>query len=232
MSSPEPTTPEAVTAVGAQMVGVLGAAAVLWGSLAALRAARIKVLIAYSTVAQIGYLFLLPAMAAGSPVGPGASAAWSGGVFHAVAHAVAKASLLMAAAGMAESTGSGLVSELRGAAVRRPLAMSAFGLASVSLVGLPPTGGFVAKWYLLVASVESGQWWWTAVVLLGGILTAVYLMRVLRPGFAPPAQCAGQVVRRPGDLVALVLALAALAIGMRPTELLELIDVGAPTAGG
>lgn len=222
--------PDLVTVSAAQLLGVLGAAAVLWGSLKALRAQRLKVLIAYSTVAQLGFLFLLPPLVQG-----GAWAGWSGGIAYAVIHAPAKAALLMVAVGLTRSAGSLNVAALGGSVVRRPVAALALGVAAVSLVGLPPSGGFVAKWYLLVGSVESGQWWWIPVLVVGTLLTAAYLMRVVKACFAPPPCGAPCRAERPWtDVVALGLALTTLVVGVRPAELVELIGIGAPlrSAGG
>jgi multicomponent Na+:H+ antiporter subunit D len=217
--------PALVTREAAQLLGVLGVVAIVWGSLNALRARELKLLVAHSTVAQLGFLFLLPPMAAA-----GSIEAWSGGVVLAIAHAVAKAAMLMAAGVIVEDAGRSAVADLGGMAARRPVALFAFGLAAVSLVGLPPTGGFVAKWYLLVASLETGQWWWIPVIVVGSLLTAGYLMRVVKRSFAPPATSLPAGSARDGrDVIALALASTTLLMGLRPTELLELVEVGVPT---
>ena len=56
----------------------------------------------------------------------------------------------------------------------------AFALGGVSLIGLPPSGGFLAKWILLEAAVATGQWWWAIVILAGGLFTSAYMFIVLR----------------------------------------------------
>ncbi len=123
--------------------------------------------------------------------------------------------------------------ELRGSAARRPIAMMAFGIASISLVGLPPSGGFVAKWYLLVGSITTGQWWWVAVVVAGTLLTVGYLMRFVRPAFAPPSDDEVPVPRRDArDLVALALATSTLVLGLLPGPFLALLSIGGPHGGG
>ncbi len=219
--------PGAAPPSAAQLLGVLGAAAVLWGSLNALRAQQLKLLIAHSTVAQLGLLFLLPPL-----VMAGAADAWTGGILHAIAHALPKAAMLMVAVLLTRTAGGETVAELAGSATRRPVAVFAFGIAAVSLVGLPPTGGFVAKWYLLVASVETGQWWWVPVIVVGSLLTAAYLMRVVKRAFAPvPAGLPATAVRGWADVVALLLAATALVLGLRPLELLTLLELGPPLRG-
>lgn len=235
-----------------QLLGALGALAVLWGSVSALRADELKRLIAASTVAQIGLMFLLPPL-----VAAGSADGWTGGVVLAVTHALAKAAILMVAVVVNESAreawalhrvvaggrsqalpGGRLDPErpplaaLRGSAARRPVAVMAFGVAALSLVGLPPSGGFVAKWYLLLGSVAAGQWWWAVVVVLGTLLTVGYLMRFIRPAFAPPPEepTARRVDAR--DVVALVLALTTVVVGLWPGPLVDLVGVGGPVGGG
>jgi multicomponent Na+:H+ antiporter subunit D len=222
--------PDAVTPSAAQLLGGLGALAVVWGSVNALRAGPVKLLIAHSTVAQLGFMLLLPPMAHA-----GAWGAWSGGIVQGVAHALAKAAALMAAAVFVRSAPGDTVDDLGGTAARRPLATFAFAIAGLSLVGLPPSGGFVAKWYLLQASFDTGQWWWAPVVVVGSLLTAAYLMRVVKQAFAPAEEGARiDTERDVREVIALLLALGSFALGLRPTELLELIEIGAPvtTPGG
>lgn len=219
----------ALTGVAAaQLVGALGAAAMVWGGIAALRASEAKVVIAYSTVAQLGVLLLaVPMVVAGS------QDAWIGAAVHAIAHALPKAAALLAVALLAQHLGGDRVDHLDGAAVRRPLAAFALGVAAVSLIGLPPTGGFVAKWHIVVASITTGQWWWGATIVLGSLLTAAYLARLLQRAFiavpdaVPPTRPRGRM----SDLLALALASSGLVLGLYPNGLLELLQVGIPLAG-
>ena len=259
------SVPDLVTMPAAQLIGAMGALAILWGSGGALLATGLKRLVASSTVAQVGLVFLLvPLVAAGSFDG------WAGGVVLAVSHAFAKGAMLMAAAVLVDSArragapapGAGsvagavdgethvgrgtkpatnvrgettwpLLMELRGSAARRPVAMMAFGIAGISLVGLPPSGGFVAKWYLLVGSITTGQWWWVIVLVIGTLLTVGYLMRFVRPAFAPLPEDERPVPRRDArDLVALALATSTLVLGLVPGPLLRLLAIGGPHGGG
>ncbi len=217
--------PGAPTTQAGVLLGLLGAGAIVWGSLNALRAPRLKLLIAHSTVAQLGLLFLLPPL-----VLAGAGQAWTGGVLQAVGHAPPKAALLLAAVALARGRGGDDVAAAAGGASRRPVAVFAFGIAAVSLVGLPPSAGFVAKWYLLLASLEAGQWWWVPLIVVGSLLTAAYLMRVLSRAMRPGDPAQPRVVG-PVDVLALALALVALVLGLWPGPLLELLEIGAPLAG-
>jgi formate hydrogenlyase subunit 3/multisubunit Na+/H+ antiporter MnhD subunit len=210
----------------AQLIGALGAAAILWGSWLALTQTRLKMLVAYSTVAQVGYLFLLFPLATLVPP-LAAESALQGGVMQAVAHGLAKAAMFAAAGSMIVATGRDDISRLGGVGARLPLTLFTFGLAGVTLMGLPPSGGFSAKWLLLMAALESGQWWWVAVMIAGGLLTAAYVFKVLRRAFLPVAE-GDSVTRVPRTLEfsAFALALASILLGLFGAPLLELLMIG------
>ncbi|PZR54208.1 sodium:proton antiporter [Xylanimonas oleitrophica] len=191
--------------------GVAGSAAVLWGGLMALRQRRLKRIVAYSTVTQVGYLALvLPLMA---PGGEAARAAWSGGLLLVVAHGLAKAAMFLAAGVLTAAYGSDHLEDLRGAMRHRPWVVAALGVAGVSLAGLPPTLGFAAKWQLLAAGVESGQWWWVAALLAGGLLTVGYTAVVLR-AVSAPADAGEQAPEPPPAAVPTVQAAVPLALAV------------------
>lgn len=219
----------AINLPAAQFLGLLGAGAILWGSWLALRQRELKMLVAYSTVAQVGYLFLVFPLAS---FAPGAEAAWNGGVYHALSHAFAKAAMFLVAGAMVFAAGHGEIGRLGGIGQQLPLGVFTFALASVSLMGLPLSGGFVAKWLLLESALASGQWWWILVMMLGGLLSAAYLFRVLRQAFLPtPADAR---FRRPPSMLvgsAFVLSLVALGLGLWANGILALLRVGAPFAG-
>jgi formate hydrogenlyase subunit 3/multisubunit Na+/H+ antiporter MnhD subunit len=214
------------TVAAAQFIGALGAAAILWGSWLALAQTRLKMLVAYSTVAQIGYLFLLFPLA--TLAAPGAAdSALQGGVMQAVAHAMAKAAMFAAAGTMIVATGRDDISRLGGVGAHLPLTLFSFGMAGVTLMGLPPSGGFSAKWLLLMAALDSGQWWWVVVMIGGGLLTAAYVFKVLRRAFLPVAEGDRVApVPRTLEFAAFALALAALLLGLFGAPLVQLLAVG------
>lgn len=213
----------------AQILAGLGAAAILLGSVAALRETRLKLLVAYSTVAQIGYLFLMfPLLASVPGVSEVAAKAWTGGVMQAVSHAFAKAAMFLAAGIMAARFGHDRIADLGGAGRAMPVTLLTFALAGLSLMGVPPSGGFAAKWLLLSAAIGAGQWWWALVILGGGLLTGGYIYRVLASGLrhgraaAPgPAPVTWQ-----RDGMALALALISVALGFLPLAAFGLVQVG------
>jgi len=215
----------------AQVLGILGAAAILFGSAVALRQARLKLLIAYSTVAQIGYLFLMFPLAIKPEAGhPWSTFAWTGGVVQAISHAFAKAAMFMAAGLIAEGLGHDRIAGLAGIGRALPISVLAFGLGGLSLMGLPPSGGFVAKAMLLTAAVAEGQWWWALVVLMGGLLAAGYVFLVLARSLAEPLEPLrlSTTISPCRQTIVLVLALGAVLLGFVPLEPLELLQIGRP----
>lgn len=164
------------------LVGALGALAVVWGSWRAFRQVRLKQVVAYSSVAQIGYLFLLFPLTYG--VSDSVSLqAQQGITLQVISHALAKSAMFLAAGNLIMSVGNNRVDALAGVSRFLPFSLFSFGLAGVSLMGLPPTGGFAAKWLLLQASLASGQWWWVLVLLAGGLLSAGYVFRIYQASF-------------------------------------------------
>ncbi|MEX2490121.1 MAG: proton-conducting transporter membrane subunit [Nitrospirales bacterium] len=209
-----------------QLLGVLGAGAIVWGSLQAFRQERLKLLVAYSTVAQIGYLFLLFPLTEMASV---AETAWSGGIYHALAHGFAKASMFLAAGNIMLALGHDRLSELDGIAQALPMSLFAFGLSGISLMGLPPSGGFVAKWLLLTAAWEGEYWWWAGIILGGGLLTAGYTFIVLKRAFATPTtHTTIQSVPFSMECAPLLLAVFAILLGLTATFPLSLLHIGNP----
>jgi multicomponent Na+:H+ antiporter subunit D len=211
--------PAVVTPLATNLLGALGAAAVLWGSWRALRAERLKLLAAYSTVAQIGYLFLFFPLLTALPPGPARDVALGALVLLAVNHGVAKAALFLAAGVVLQHAGHDRIRELDGTAQHLPATTFSLALAGVALIGLPPSGGFLAKWQLMAGAFATGQWWWVAVVLTGSLLAAAYIFRVLGHAFGHrPSASAGLTVGRE-EIPALtlgILATAALGLGAAP----------------
>lgn len=213
-----------ITPGASLLLGLLGAAAVLWGSVQGLLQARLKLLVAYSTVAQLGYLFLLFPLASTPRV---AWIAFSGGVYMAVSHAVAKGAAFLAAGTILHRLGHDRIDGLAGVGQRMPLALMGFAIAGVSLIGLPPTGGFLAKWRLMQASFEGEQWWWALVLVVGGLLTAVNIFRVLQPAFVDPHEPVEKVPLSALQLAPFGLALVAVVLNFTAVAALDLLAVGA-----
>ncbi|TVP90570.1 MAG: NADH/ubiquinone/plastoquinone (complex I) [Thioalkalivibrio sp.] len=213
----------------ATLLGLLGAAAVLWGGLLALMQRHLKMLIAYSTVSQFGYgLLVFPLVAAGA-----AHPAWAGAVMLVLAHGLAKAALFLAAGAIILRHGIGRLEALGGDQRGAVVAWVAFAVASASLVGLPPTGGFVGKWWLAQAALASGGYFWLAVLMLGTAFTAAYLWRALQAAVEPGWESGGEppTLSPALGLGALLLALSAAALGLAAPLIARLLDAGPGVSG-
>lgn len=198
-----------------QWIGVLGAAAIVWGSWQALHQPRLKLVVAYSTVAQLGYLFVVFPIAWAAE---DRTAALTGGFVLLLSHATAKAAVFLAAGNVLAAIGNDRIPSLCGMSRWLPVTAFAMGLAGVALVGLPPSAGFTGKWLLLVAALEQGQWWWIAVLLIGSVLAAAYFVRLLGPAFVMQ-ECDQPVraVSRTAEWSAFALAAMAVLLGLFAT---------------
>ncbi len=210
----------------------LGAAAIVFGSVLALRQERLKLMIAYSTLAQIGYLFLMFPLA----FDPGSArlesgGALAGGMLQAMSHATAKAAMFMSAGLIYAALGHDRITGLGGIGRALPLSMLTFALAGVALIGVPPSGAYLAKDLLLQATVETGQWWWDVVIQMGGILTSSYVLLVLAHALMPadaPVTLRAHVPRTQ-EAAALALAVCSLLLGLFPWEIYLPVPDGTPT---
>jgi formate hydrogenlyase subunit 3/multisubunit Na+/H+ antiporter MnhD subunit len=217
----------------AQLLAALGAAAIIVGNLVALRQERLKLLVAYSTVAQIGYLFLMFPLALDASGRLVSAGALAGGILQAMSHATAKAGMFMAAGLIYAALGHDRITGLRGIARAQPLSVLTFALGGLALMGVPPSGAYAAKELLLGAASDTGQWWWALVLQVGGFLTAAYLVLVL--AHATAAADEPLVPRAPigrgRELAALALAVASLCLGLGGWGALLPIPGGAVSAG-
>jgi multicomponent Na+:H+ antiporter subunit D len=222
--------PPRTAAYAGEVVAVLGAASILFCSVMALKQARLKLMIAYSTVAQIGYLFIVFPLAADTGTLPWGTIAWTGGVLQLVSHALAKAAMFLAAGVIAEAFGHDRISDLGGFGRALPISAAAFGLSGLSLMGLPPSGGFVAKCLLLTAAVIGDHPWLAVTILAGGLLAGGYVFRVIDRALATPAVpiIARKPIPRRLELAALTLALAAVLLGLVPLQPFGFLQLGRP----
>ncbi|WP_198147739.1 complex I subunit 5 family protein [Erythrobacter sp. AP23] len=208
------------------VLGIAGAGAILWGGRQALRAERLKLLVAYSTVAQIGYLFLAFPLLADA-----GSAAWRAALYLALAHALAKAGLFLACDRVISMQGNDRIDFLSSTQPGARIIQLTIALAAVSLIGLPPSGGFIGKWLLIEAAFQgSNRIWVTVVVVCGTLLSAAAMFRLLARFFTSSETTPNsrpQAVATRSDLVPFVLVVAAIALGFAAPPLLALMQVGA-----
>ncbi|MFD0982655.1 complex I subunit 5 family protein [Tropicimonas aquimaris] len=205
------------------VLAILGAGGMLWGAWNALRAERLKLLVAHSTVAQIG-LIALAIGVAGDPLQTGL---WQAAALLMLSHALAKAAMFLAVGRIADALGHDRISGLNRESLRPGPAEFAFAIAAISLIGLPPTAGFIGKWILIDGLIEAGAAHWVALILLGTALSAAYLVRVVSRclrGGPHVAETARSLPWRTGDVVALGLATGALLLGLAAALPLTLLE--------
>lgn len=210
----------------ASLLGILGAAAVLWGSWQALRAERLKLLAAYSTVAQLGYLFLFFPLLQALPAGAARDAAMGGLVILALSHGLAKSGLFLAIGIIQQRSGHDTIRDLDGTAQRLPATTFAIALSGTALIGLPPSGAFLGKWHLLSAAFSAGQWLWIIVIMIGTLLAAAYTFRVLGHAFGQQPYPRHPVTIAIEEWPALILtAFATIGLGLAGAPVWQLLKV-------
>jgi multicomponent Na+:H+ antiporter subunit D len=153
----------------------LSLVAVMVGSVRAIYQQNVKRLLAYSSVAQIGYMTLGVSMVTVTGV--------TGGLLHLFNHAIIKGSLFLAMGCVMYEVGSVRLNAMRGLGRKMPWTMAAFVAGGLSLVGVPLTVGFVSKWYLVLGAVEQERWLVVAFVLLGSLLAMVYIWKVVEVAY-------------------------------------------------
>jgi len=152
-------------------LAIAAAVTIVYGSLRAIAQDDLKRRLAYSTVSQVSYILLGAALLA--PL------AAVGALAHLVHQGVMKITLFFAAGVLAETLGIHRVSEMSGVGRRAPWTMAAFTVAALGMIGLPPTAGFVSKWYIGRGAVDAGQDWALVVLAGSGVLNAVYFLPIL-----------------------------------------------------
>ncbi len=157
------------------IVCVLAAFTLIVASLIALTQDNIKSRLAYSTIGQLSYIIL--------GVGLATKAGIAGAALHIPMHAFGKITLFLCAGAIYQACGAKCVSEIHGLGHKFPLTMTAFFIGSLCVIGLPPTGGFISKWYLLTGSLSSAQQWAFAVFLSSSLLNAAYFFPVIYKAF-------------------------------------------------
>lgn len=209
--------PNAMREIGADQVA-LGAASltILVGSLLALSQDNLKARLAFSTVSQLSYIILGAALLNSSGV--------LGGVAHITNHAVSKITLFLCAGSIYVSTHKTEISQMSGLARRMPWTMAAFALASLSVVGIPLTSGFVSKWYLVLGTVEGSSLTLLGVLLVSSLLNAAYLGSIVYKAYFEKESATNEEVREVPWMVAplAISAAASLLLGLFPGPVLEL----------
>ena len=153
----------------------LAAVAIFKCSYTATVQSNVKTMLAYSSVAQIGYMILGVSLVSVTGL--------MAGVIHIFNHALMKGALFMAVGAVFYRMGSAEIKAFRGLGKQMPFTMAAFAFAGLSIIGVPLTVGFVSKWYLVTAALEQNHWIIAGIVLAGSLLAIIYIGRVLEAAY-------------------------------------------------
>lgn len=196
---------------------LLGSLAVFWGALQALVTPSLKQLVAWSTVAQVGWLFIGLALM----IETQSQFSWAWGLVGLiVAHALAKSAMFLAVGNIQQRAGHDDLMQLGYVLRSERKTMFAFAIAGVSLAGLPISAGFLAKWWLLELSFDHQAWWLLGVLILGSLMTAGYVLRVLNLAMTSQAQPQTlQPIHAGRDWLVLLLAMLAIISGLSAQSL-------------
>lgn len=184
----------------------LGAISILAGALFALFQQDVKLMLAYSTISNIGYIVL--------GLGLAGELAVTGATVHVFNHALIKAALFLAAGAMLHQSGYRTLGDLRGIGRAMPWTSLALLIGVLAVAGLPPTAGFIGKWYIALGALEAGRPGFAVVVLLGALLVFLYLGRMLNAFYfrAPRHEHMLAVREAPAAMLGPVLLLAVLSV--------------------
>ena len=166
--------------LGRAAVFWMGAIAMILGSIMAIAQSDLKRMLAYSSVAQIGYIVLGIGLA--NPMG------FTGGVLHLVSHAFMKGCLFLVAGAIVYETGLREIRTFRHLSVQMPWTAAAFTVCAFAMIGIPPTGGFFSKLYLILGAIEAEHWVFVGIILTSSVLAVAYLVNVIRYMYFPPAE--------------------------------------------
>ena len=159
------------------VLGWMGALAMILGSAMAMAQSDFKRMLAYSSVAQIGYIVL--------GIGLANPAGYTGGLLHLVNHAFMKGGLFLVAGAILYRTGRRQIHEFRGLSRQMPVTTFVFTVCAIAMIGIPPTGGFFSKFYLILGAIEAGNWVFVGVIVLSSLLALAYLANVLKYLYFP-----------------------------------------------
>ena len=171
----------------------IGVVAIFSMSVAAIFQTDVKRMLAYSSVAQIGYMLI--------GIGMVSVTGLTAGILHLFNHAVMKAALFLSIGCVVYRIGSSHLDDLAGLGKQMPWTMAAFVAGGLSLIGIPITTGFVSKWYLILGALEQGWWWLGFLILLSSLLAVAYTWRVVEAAYFRPAAAGMRVREAPSSLL-------------------------------
>ncbi len=157
-------------------ISILVLTTILMGSMLALHQDHLKKRLAYSTISQLGYILLGIVILNEN--------ALIGGILHLVNHAIIKITLFFCVGAIYVGTHKKYIHEIKGIGREMPVIMWCFGIASISLIGIPPSNGFVSKWYLALGGLGANKAIFAVLLMVSAFLTSMYLLPIIVTAFS------------------------------------------------
>ena len=197
---------------------------VVVASLVALKQDSLKKMLAYSTVSQLSYVILAVSILAPKSI--------TAAAFHIVAHAFGKITLFFAAGSIYTTARKSKISQLSGVGRQMPITMLAFSIGALSMIGIPPTVGFISKWYMIGGAFDRELYWVIVVIAISTLLNATYFLPVVYKAFFEKEKSDPGVVivRRHGEssfpivLALMITSAATLFLFLHPGVFMELAN--------
>ncbi|MFP4333270.1 MAG: complex I subunit 5 family protein [Campylobacterales bacterium] len=179
------------------VVMIVACVTIIYGSIMALRQSELKKRLAYSTVSQVSYIML--GVSIFGHIGT------IGGIIHLVHQGIMKITLFFCAGSFAKTYGVQKIDEVDGLGYSMPLLSLAFSIAALGMIGIPPTVGFLSKWYLGLGALDNGLWAVLGVLVASSVLNAMYFLPIIyRMWFLPPLKTV-QLIEKPAYLESMAL---------------------------
>ncbi len=166
------------------ILGWLALVAILFGSIMAISQKNLKRMLAYSSVANMGYIIIALSLSLTSQTPP-----WGGlnpTLIHIINHALMKACLFLIAGAFIYKADLWYIDKLKHLSRTMPFTCAAFVISALSMIGIPPTVGFVSKLYIILASIEAKKFLFVAIVLLSSLLNLIYFWRIIEIMYMKP----------------------------------------------
>jgi multicomponent Na+:H+ antiporter subunit D len=196
--------------------------AIIIGSMFAIVQDDIKKMLAYSSIAQIGYVFL--------GVGLMSTNALTGGILHIFNHALMKSMLFLSAGAFIYSTGARKLSQLKGIGHTMPIPTITFCIGAFAMVGIPITNGFISKWHLALGALDINRPFFAAVILVSSLLNGIYYLPiVVNAFFGEPEGPVAEPKPLPREMLVplTVLGFSVILFGVAPNLVLGMVSKAA-----
>lgn len=192
---------------------------ILLGSFLALHQENLKKRLAYSTVSQLGYIMLGIVLLNRE--------AFMGSLLHLINHAVIKIVLFFSVGAIMYTTHKTSIREIKGIGKKMPITMMCFAISTISLIGIPPSNGFVSKWFLAQGGLAEGKVLFPVILIVSALLTALYLFPIVTTAFFKKEDGEEIVVQdAPKKMLIPIVCITAIVVilGLFPNPLISFID--------